>query len=97
MLRGDLTGWSHGRRGKRVVTKADFGALSNLYGMTEVGVLGEGLGGVGTGGPVPAPGMGVAVQVGRALRLTPRRASPGGGEGRSAGVAVEDVDREVLV
>ena len=58
VLRGDLTGWSHGRRGKRVVNKADFGAGRNLFGVSVVGVLSKGLEGVGTGGPVPAPGMG---------------------------------------
>lgn len=70
VLRGDLTGWSHGRRGKKVVTKADFGTVRNLFGVSVVGVLGEGLGSVGTGGPVPALGMGGAVKVGPALPLT---------------------------
>ena len=76
LLRGDLTGWSHGRRGQRVVTKTDFGAVRNLLGVSVVAVLGEGLGGVHTGGPVPAPGMGGAVQVGPAFPLTLRRTSP---------------------
>ena len=92
VLRGDITGWSHGQKGKRVVTKVDFGAVRNLFGVSVVGVLDEGLGGVGTGGPVAAHGMRGAVQVGPALPLTPRRTSPVGGEGQSAVVAVEDVD-----
>ena len=92
MLRGDLTGWSYGRRGKRVATKADFGAVWNSLEVSVVGVLGQGLGGVGTGGPMPASGVGRAVQVGPALPLTPLRTSPGSGEGQGAGVAVEDVD-----
>ena len=39
-----------------------------------------------------APGNGGVVQVAPALPLTPRRASPIGGEGRGAGAAVVDVD-----
>ena len=92
VLRGDLTGWSYDRRGKRVVTRADFGTVRNLFGVSVVGVLGEGLGGIGPGGPVPAPGMGGAVQVVPLFPLTPRRASPGGSEGWCAGVAVENID-----
>ena len=74
-----------------MVTKADFGAVGNLFEVSVVVVLGGGLGGVGTGGPVPAPDMGGAVQVGPALPLTPLCTSPGGGEGRGAGVAGEDI------
>ena len=58
--------------------------------MSVAGGLSEGLGGVGTEGLVPAPGIGGAVQVLPALSLTLRRASPGGGEGRGVGVVVED-------
>ena len=92
VLRRDLKGWSHCRRGKRVIIKADIGAVRNLFEVSVVRAPGEGLGGIGTGGPVPAPDVGGAVQVGPALPLTPRRASPCSGEGRSAGVAMEDVD-----
>ena len=88
----DLTGWSHGRRSKRVVRKVDFSAATDLFGVSALGWLRGVLGGVGTGGTVLAPSNGGVVQVAPALPLTPRRASPVGGEGRGAGAAVEDVD-----
>ena len=88
----DLTGRGHGRRRKRVVRKVDFSAASDLFGVSVVGVLGTRLGGVGAGGPVPAPGIGEVVQVVPALPHRPRRASPIGDEGWGAEVAVEDVD-----
>ena len=91
----DLTGWGHGRVGKRVLRKVDFSEPSDLFGMSVTGVLGTGLGGVLMDGPVPAPGSGGAVQVVPALLQTPRRASPVGGEGRGTGVAAEDVDMDV--
>ena len=88
----DLTGWSHGRRGRGVIKKADFEAARNLFGVSARGVRSGGLGGVGTVGSVPAPSIGGAVQVEPALPLTPRRASPGGGEGRGAGEAEGETD-----
>ena len=90
--REDLTGWGHGRRSKRVVRKVDFSAATDLIGVSALGGLGGGLGGVGAGGTVLAPGNRGAVQVAPALPLTPRRAFPVGGEGRGAVAAVEDVD-----
>lgn len=71
--------------GEGVVRKADFGVVRNVFRVSVVGVLGEELGGVGTGGPMPALSIGGAVQVLPALPLTPRRGFPGGGEGRGAG------------
>ena len=88
----DLTGWGHGRRSKRVVRKVDFSAATDLFGVSALWGLGGGLGGVGAGDTVLTPGSGGVVQVAPALPLTPRRASPVGGEGRGAGAAVEDVD-----
>ena len=88
----DLTGWGHGRRSKRVVKKVDFSAATDLFGVSALGGLGGGLWGVGAGGTVLTPGNGGVVQVAPALPLTPRRASPVGGEGRGAGAAVEDMD-----
>ena len=90
----DLTGWGHGRRSKRVVKKVDFSAATDLFGVSALGGLGGGLWGVGAGGTVLTPGNGGVVQVAPALPLTPRRASPVGGEGRGTGAAVEDVDMD---
>ena len=70
----------------------DFCAASDLFGVSVVRVLGNGLGGVGAGGPVPAPGIEGEVQVVPALLQTPRRTFPVGGEGRGAEAVVEDVD-----
>ena len=72
-----------------------FSAATNVCGVSVAGVLGDGLGGVGTGGPVPAPGIGRVVQVLPALPQTPRRTSPMGGDGQGAGAVVEDVDMGV--
>ena len=72
--------------------KVDFSAATDLFGVSGLVGLGGGLGGVGAGGTVLAPGNGGVVQVAPALPLTPRRASPVGGEGRGTGAAVEDVD-----
>ena len=91
VLDGDLTGWSHGRGGKRVFKRADFGAARALCGGM-AGLRRGDLGGVGTVGTVPAPGIGGVVRVVPALPLTPVRASPDGGEGRGAGRVVEDID-----
>ena len=91
VLEGDLTGWSHGRGGKRVVRRADFGAARALFGGL-AGLRRWDMGGEGAVGTVPAPGIGGEVQVVPALPLTPVRASPGGGEGRGAGRVVEDID-----
>ena len=88
----NLIGWGHGRRGNRVVRRVDFSTDSDLFGWSFTELLGGGLRGVGAGGPVPAPGIGGAVQVVPALPQTPRRTSPVGGEGRGAGAAVQDVD-----
>ena len=84
VLEGDLTGWSHGWGGKRVVRRADFGAARALFGGL-AGLRWGDMGGVGAVGTVPAPGIGGGVQVVPALPLTPLRASPGGGEGRALG------------
>ena len=91
VLEGDLSGWSHGKGGKRVVRRADFGAARALFGGL-AGLRSGDLGGVGAVGAVPTPGIGGAVQVEPALPLTPVRVSPGGGEGRGAGRVVEDID-----
>ena len=88
----DLTGWGHGRRSKKVVRKVGFSAAIDLFGVSALGGLGGGLGGVGAGGTVLGPGNGGVVRVAPALPLTSRRASPMGSEGRGAGAAVEDVD-----
>ena len=47
----DLTRWGHGRRSKRVVKRVNFSAASDLFGVSVTRVLGNELGGVGTGGP----------------------------------------------
>ena len=91
VLEGDLTGWSHGRRGKRVVKRADFGAARALFGGL-AGLRRGHLEGVGAVGTVLAPGIGGEVQVVPVLPLTPVRASSGGGEGQGAGREVEDID-----
>ena len=90
----DLTGWGHGCRSKRVVRKVDFSAATDLFGVSALWGVGGGLGGVGAGDTVLAPGSGGVVQVAPALPLTPKRASPVGGEGRGARAAVEDVDMD---
>ena len=77
----DLTRWGHGRGSQRVVRKVDFSAASDLFVVSLTRVLGNGLGDVGAGGPVPAPGNGGVVQVVPALPQTPQRASSIGGEG----------------
>ena len=92
VLEEELSGWSHGKGGERVVRRADVGAAKALFGVSVVGMQGRGLGGMGTGGAIPTPGIGGAVQVEPAVLLTPQRASPGGGEGRGTGAAVVDID-----
>ena len=89
----DLTRWGHGRRrgGRKVMRKVDFSAAVDLFGAAARRSVGGGLRGAGTGGPVPAPGIEWVGQVEPALPVTPRRASPVGGEGRVAGAAAEDV------
>ena len=79
----DLTGWDHGRGSKRFMRRADFNAASDLFGLSGAGVLGDGLGGVRTGGPVPTCGIGRVAQVVPALPQTPRRASPVVGDRRA--------------
>ena len=86
------TGWGHGHGSKRVMRRVDFTAAFDLFGVSVTEVLGTGMGGVGTGGPLPAPGNGRVVQVVPALPQTPRCASPVGGEGWGTGAAVEDMD-----
>ena len=71
---------------------ADFSAASDLFGVSVAIALWDSLGGVGTGGSVPAPGIGGVVRVVPALPQTPRCASSVGGGGRVAGVAVDNVD-----
>ena len=91
-LDGGLAGWSHGKGARRVAKSADFGVARNLFGVSAGGSRSDGIGGVGTVGAVPTPGLGGAVHVGPALPQTSRRASSGGGEGRGTGTAVEDID-----
>ena len=70
----------------------DFGVVRNLFMVLVAVVLGEGLGGVGAVGTVPAAGIGGAARVLPALALTPRHAFHKGGEGQCAGVAVQEVE-----
>ena len=88
----DLTRCGHGRRGERVARRVDFSTASDLFGASVAGVLGGGLGGVGTGSPVPTLGIGGAARVVPTLPQTPLRTSHVGGKGRGTRVAVEDVD-----
>ena len=57
VLEGDLTGWTHGMGGKKVVRKAHFGVARALFGGL-AGKRGGDTGGVGTVGAVLAPGIG---------------------------------------
>ena len=72
--------------------RVDFITAPGLFGVSVGGVLAGGIRGAGTGGPVPAPRIGGAVQVVPVFPQTPRPASPMGGGGRGAGVVAEDID-----
>ena len=92
VVEGDLTGWSNGRRGRRVIKKANFGAARNLFGVLAGGGAEGRFGGCGYGWGRAGTRDWGAVQVVPALPLTPRHASLGGGEGRGAEAAEWDTD-----
>ena len=57
-LNEGLAGWSHDRGARMVTRRADFGVARNQFGVSAGGSRSNGMGGVGTVGAVPMPGLG---------------------------------------